>query len=322
MRALITGGMGFIGTNFVKMHLAGKLDTFDKITVVDKLTYAGNVDNYTSEELRQFEFVCGDICDSELMMSLIKKNDMVVNFAAESHVDRSIKDSSDFINSNIVGVKTILDCIRKLPEKKFLQVSTDEVYGSISSGSWDEHAPLDPNSPYSASKASGDLLALAFSRTFDLDIRISRCSNNYGPFQFPEKFIPVAILGCIKKNKIPLYGTGNNIREWIHVYDHCNLLDFIVRHGQQAQTYNIGSGIEITNQNLLKIILNSFDLSFNQVEMVADRLGHDLRYSLDSTKITNAMGGYDFIDLESGLAETIEWYKKNSKWWKSKLNSI
>ena len=317
MRALVTGGMGFIGTNFVKMNIGGALNTFDKIVVVDKLTYAGNLDNYSAQELEQFEFVQGDICNAELMMKLVKKSDFVLNFAAESHVDRSIKDSSDFISTNIAGVKTILDCIRKMPDKKLLQVSTDEVYGSINSGSWNEAAPLEPNSPYSASKASGDLLALAFSRTFDLDIRISRCSNNYGPFQYPEKFIPVSILGCIKGNKIPLYGSGQNIREWVHVFDHCRLLDYIVQHGQQAETYNIGSGIEVTNKNLLAMILDHFDMNFNQVEMVADRLGHDLRYSLDSTKIINEIGGYKFIDLKSGLAETIEWYQQNSSWWES-----
>jgi len=320
MRILVTGGAGFIGSNYVKHILSKHKGTSLNVVVLDKLTYAGSIDNLDETiENPNFEFFQGDICDSRLVSKLVSNSDRVINFAAESHVDRSIESSEEFIRTNILGTQVILEALRKKPNTKFIQVSTDEVYGSIDNGSWDESFPLKPNSPYAASKAAADLIILSYQKTYSLDLMISRCCNNYGPNQFPEKIIPLFITNLIQHKKIPVYGDGQNIREWIHVKDHCRGLELIFEKGKPGEIYNLGSETELKNLELTKKLINFFDLGPEIIEYVADRLGHDRRYSLNFKKALKDLGYTPEISFESGLVETINWYKDNSNWWKTKV---
>jgi dTDP-glucose 4,6-dehydratase len=269
----------------------------------------------------RFTFIEGDICDRGLVDKIYAKVDKVINFAAESHVDKSIESSYEFVKTNVEGTANLLQTLIRYPDLTYLHVSTDEVYGSISEGSWTETSPLLPNSPYAASKASSDLLALAFHKTYGLDIRISRCCNNYGPRQFPEKLIPLFVTNLIRKKKLPLYGNGLNLREWIHVEDHCRALELILKNGSPGEVYNIGTGAEFTNLELTNKVLDLFSQDGSQIQYVSDRLGHDLRYSLDSGKIRSQLGFHPKIDFQNGLLDTINWYKQNEDWWQTKVKN-
>lgn len=320
MRILVTGGAGFIGANYVKYIISKNKHIDINVVVLDKLTYAGSIDNFGEVIGKSnFKFIQGDICDSKLVDELVSNSDRVINFAAETHVDRSIESSDEFIRTNIHGTKVLLDAIRKKSNTKFIQVSTDEVYGSIEYGSWDESFPLKPNSPYAASKAAADLLVLSYQKTYSLDLMISRCCNNYGPNQFPEKIIPLFIINLIQGKKIPVYGDGQNVREWIHVKDHCRGLDLIFENGKPGEIYNLGSGIELKNLELTEKLIDFFGLGSEIIQYVADRLGHDQRYSLNFNKASKDLGYKPEISFESGLVETINWYKDNSTWWKTKV---
>jgi dTDP-glucose 4,6-dehydratase len=253
------------------------------------------------------------------MLEISKNCDLLVNFAAESHVDRSIENPSIFIETNVLGTASLLETLRKFPKVKFLHVSTDEVYGSISEGSWNEEFPVSPNSPYAASKASSDLLALAYQRTYGLDILVSRCCNNYGPNQFPEKLIPLFITNLIQGRKVPVYGDGKNIREWIHVDDHCDALNLILSKGESGQIYNIGSSFELSNLEITNLILKAFNRGEESIEYVSDRPGHDYRYSLDYSKAKSKLGYSPKIDFVNGLRKTVDWYLENQTWWDSKI---
>jgi len=320
VRILVTGGAGFIGSNYVK-HILSKSKNDDlQVLVLDKLTYAGTLDNLSQEiDNPNLEFIQGDICDSNLVEKLTFNCDRVINFAAESHVDRSIVSAEEFVRTNVLGTQVILEAIRKKPSIKFIQVSTDEVYGSIESGSWDENFPLKPNSPYAASKASADLITLAYQKTYSLDLMISRCCNNYGPNQFPEKIIPLFITNLIQGKKIPVYGDGLNVREWIHVDDHCRGLELIFENGKSGEVYNLGSDAELTNLALTNELLQYFGLGVDMINYVADRLGHDRRYSLNFNKALKDLSYKPEISFQTGLSETIGWYKENTNWWKSKV---
>jgi dTDP-glucose 4,6-dehydratase len=320
MKVIVTGGAGFIGSNYVKQRLKEKEETLSELVVIDKLTYAGTLENLESViNNPKLTFIKGDICDEKLVDKLFIGADQVIHFAAESHVDRSIESSSEFIRTNVLGTNTLLNALKKWPSAKFLHVSTDEVYGSIEDGSWTEDFPLAPNSPYSASKAASDLLVLSYFKTYGLNVFVSRCCNNYGPNQFPEKIIPLFITNIMREKKLPVYGDGKNSREWIHVKDHCSALDLILESGLPGQIYNIGSGAEINNLDLTRRILHNLNKSEDIIEYVADRLGHDLRYSLDSKKIEKSLGFHPTMTFEKGLDETIKWYLENEDWWKSKV---
>lgn len=319
MRLLITGGAGFIGSNYVRMIGDGKLQEVEKVIVLDKLTYSGYRRNLEGIPKSSFEFVEGDICDVDVVERITRKVDAIVNFAAESHVDRSIDSSRDFFMTNVVGTQTLLEAARKNKVRTFLQVSTDEVYGSITKGSWDEKFPLQPNSPYAASKASADLLIRSFANTYGMDVRITRCSNNYGPYQFPEKVIPLFITNLIRGKKLPLYGSGANIRDWLHVSDHCRGIHLVLQKGKPGDVFNIGGGRELSNLELTRIILDSMGKNEDQIELVPDRPGHDFRYALDITRIQKDLGYVPSVSFEVGIAETIEWYQANESWWKPLL---
>jgi dTDP-glucose 4,6-dehydratase len=312
---LVTGGAGFIGTNFVKRQLDLNPLQVSKIVVLDKLTYAGRIENFSDNERKLFEFVEGDICDTTLVSRLVSKADLVVNFAAESHVDRSITDATNFIETNYVGTQVILDSCRNFGVEKFLQVSTDEVYGSINEGSWTEDFPLLPNSPYSASKAGADLLIRAYGRTYGFHTNITRCSNNFGPYQFPEKVIPLFVTNLICGEKLPIYGDGLNIRDWLHVNDHCHGIELVLQGGRKGEIYNIGGGTELTNLQLARKVLSIFGYDDSHLKFVSDRLGHDFRYSVNIKKIVSELDFIPKVKFDEGLLETIEFYKKNPKWW-------
>lgn len=318
MRLLVTGGAGFIGSNFVRMIAAGELNGFSRVVVIDKLTYAGVKSNLNSvQNISNYSFVEGDICNQFLVSYLLKDIDMIVNFAAESHVDRSISGAADFIQTNIVGVQVLLDSIKSSKKKiRFLQVSTDEVYGSIDSGSWNEDWPLQPNSPYSASKASADMLIRAYNRTHGLDVVITRCSNNYGTHHFPEKLIPLFVTNLIEGKKVPVYGSGKNVRDWLHVDDHCRGIFNVLINGISGEIYNIGGGRELTNLEITKLILDAMGANESSIEYVEDRQGHDFRYSIDWTKINRELGYVPQVNFEDGLHKTIQWYRNNVAWWK------
>ena len=318
MRILVTGGAGFIGSNFVRMIARGDLGEISSVTVLDKLTYAGVLSNLKeAENLNGYKFIQGDICDSKLVMGLLNEIDAIVNFAAESHVDRSIAGAEDFVQTNILGVQVLLDAVKAFGRKvRFLQVSTDEVYGSIDTGSWTEEWPLLPNSPYSASKASGELLARAFQITHGLDVVITRCSNNYGTHHFPEKIIPLFITNLIEGKKVPVYGNGLNVRDWLHVDDHCRGIYLALTQGKTGEIYNIGGGRELNNLEITDLILSAMGADKNSIEFVEDRKGHDLRYSIDWTKINRDLGYHPTVTFEDGLRETINWYRNNEQWWK------
>jgi len=323
MRVLVTGGAGFIGSNFVRMKAKDELQGVSSITVLDKLTYAGVKSNLDpAAHLSKYEFIQGDICDSTLVAELLKEVDAVINFAAESHVDRSISGAEDFVRTNIVGVQVLLDAIKTSGRKiRFLQVSTDEVYGSIEKGSWTEDWPLQPNSPYSASKASGELLARSYCRTHGMDIVITRCSNNYGTHHFPEKLIPLFITNLIEGKKVPVYGTGENVRDWLHVDDHCRGIYQVLMNGRSGEVYNIGGGRELTNNEITSLILDAMGADDSSIEYVEDRKAHDLRYSVDWSKINKELGYEPQVKFEEGLRETIQWYRENEAWWKPLKNS-
>jgi len=318
MRILVTGGAGFIGSNFVRMIARGDLKEITSVTVLDKLTYAGVLSNLAeADNLNTYTFVKGDICDSKLVNSLLNEVDAVINFAAESHVDRSIAGAADFVQTNIVGVQVLLDAIKASRKKiRFLQVSTDEVYGSIESGSWTEEWPLLPNSPYSASKAGGELLARSYQRTHNLDVVITRCSNNYGTHHFPEKLIPLFITNLLEGKKVPVYGSGLNVRDWLHVDDHCRGIYLVLTQGKSGEIYNIGGGRELNNLEITDLILISMGADKSSIEFVEDRKGHDLRYSVDWTKIKRELGYEPQVTFEDGLDKTVKWYKNNETWWK------
>jgi dTDP-glucose 4,6-dehydratase len=318
VRLLVTGGAGFIGSNFVRRIADGTYSGISSVIVLDKLTYAGlRINLAKAETFPGYRFVEGDICDSELAASLISEVDAVINFAAESHVDRSISGSTDFVQTNIVGVQILLDAIKNSGRKiRFLQVSTDEVYGSIKVGSWTEESPLLPNSPYSASKAGGELLARAYQRTHGLDVLITRCSNNYGPNHFPEKLIPLFITNLIVGKKVPVYGDGKNVRDWLHVDDHCQGIFKALQNGNAGEVYNIGGGQELSNLEITDLILKSMGADSSSIEYVEDRKGHDFRYSVNCEKAKKELGYEPKIDFSAGLLETIEWYKNNEIWWR------
>ena len=309
MKILVTGGLGFIGGNFVR-NMANKAD----IVVVDALKYGSNENNLKDSD---YKFVKGDICDYDLMAKLVKEADGIVNFAAETHVDRSISNPYTFIESNVIGAYTILEAMRKVnPEAKLVHISTDEVYGDIEKGSFKEKDRLKPSSPYSASKASADMLVLAYVRTYGLKAMITRCTNNYGPYQFPEKFIPKAIIRASMNMKIPVYGTGKNVRDWIYVKDHCEAISLVLGKGEKGEIYNISSGEEKTNFEVVREILRIMDKNEDDlIEFVEDRPGHDIRYSLDSSKIRE-LGGVPKHRFKEGLKETVEGYLSNEWWWK------
>ncbi|MER6778297.1 MULTISPECIES: dTDP-glucose 4,6-dehydratase [unclassified Streptomyces] len=314
MRILVTGGAGFIGSEFVRQQLGA--DASAQITVFDKLTYSGVEANLAPvADLPGYKFVKGDICDAEAVDQVMPGHDVVVHFAAESHVDRSIAGAGPFVMTNVVGTQVLLDAARKHGVGRFVHISTDEVYGSISEGSWTEEWPLVPNSPYSASKASSDLLALAYARTHGMDVVVTRCSNNYGHYQFPEKVIPLFVSNLMDGKKVPLYGNGGNVRDWLHVSDHCRGIDLAMRKGRAGEVYNIGGGTELTNKELTGVLLEAAGLGWDMVEQVEDRKGHDLRYSIDISKIGSELGYAPQVTFEDGIKATIDWYRENRAWW-------
>jgi dTDP-glucose 4,6-dehydratase len=318
MRVLVTGGAGFIGSHYVRKALGGAYASLAEaeIVVLDKLTYAGNEANLAPvKDDPRFRFVQGDICDPTVVTQVMAGVDLVVHFAAESHVDRSILGATDFVMTNVVGTQTLLQGALDAGVSKFVHVSTDEVYGSIESGSWPETHPLEPNSPYSASKASSDLLARSYYRTHGLPVCVTRCSNNYGPYQFPEKVIPLFVTNLMDGRKVPLYGDGMNIRDWLHVDDHCWGIQLVAESGRPGEIYNIGGGTELTNLELTERLLAAFGVGDEMVERVEDRKAHDRRYSVDITKITNELGYRPLMSFDEGLASTIEWYRTNRSWW-------
>ncbi len=315
---LVTGGAGFIGSHYVRTVLGDcwGLDAPASVVVLDKLTYAGTTSNLAAVlDDPRLRFVEGDILDRALVDELMSQVDVVVHFAAESHVDRSIMGAADFVMTNVVGTQTLLDSALQHGIDKFVHVSTDEVYGSIDEGSWDEERPLEPNSPYSASKASSDLIARSYWRTHRLPVCVTRCSNNYGPHQFPEKVIPLFVTNLIDGGTVPLYGEGANVRDWLHVDDHCRGIHLVLGGGRPGEVYNIGGGTEMTNKELTVKLLAACGADWDSVEYVEDRKGHDLRYSVDISKISGELGYTPAVDFEKGLAETVTWYAENRDWW-------
>ncbi|WP_028595318.1 dTDP-glucose 4,6-dehydratase [Paenibacillus assamensis] len=315
MRLLVTGGAGFIGSNFIRFML-NKYPNY-QITNVDALTYAGNLGNLKSVfENSNYTFVKADITDVSAIEKLFQDGiDVVVNFAAESHVDRSIVDPGIFVKTNVQGTQVLLEASKRYKIGKYVQVSTDEVYGSLGkTGLFTEETPLSPNSPYSASKAGGDLLVRAYYETFDLPINITRCSNNYGPFHFPEKLIPLVITKALANQEIPLYGDGLNIRDWLYVEDHCSAIDLVIHKGANGEIYNIGGNNERTNIQIVKFILQELGKPESLIRYVEDRLGHDRRYGIDASKITTKLGWKPKHNFETGIKETIRWYLDNKEW--------
>lgn len=318
MKLLVTGGAGFIGSHYVRSVLTGAWGTVEpeSVIVLDAFTYAGNRANLAPvAEDPRLRIVEGDILDRGLVDELIAQVDAVVHFAAESHVDRSILGARDFVMTNVVGTQTLLDSALAIGVDKFVHVSTDEVYGSIDEGSWDEQEPLLPNSPYSASKASSDLLARAYFRTHKVPVCITRCSNNYGPYQYPEKVIPLFVTNLVDGANVPLYGEGTNVRDWLHVDDHCRGVHLVLHDGRVGETYNIGGGTELTNKELTGLLLDATGADWGRVDRVKDRLGHDLRYSVNISKISAELGYEPLVPFEQGLAETVQWYRENRDWW-------
>ena len=318
MRYLVTGGAGFIGSHYVRGLLDGSLGVdAERVHVLDKLTYAGNLANLApiADDAR-YSFVQGDICDGDLLDEVIPGHDVVVNFAAETHVDRSIHGPQDFVLTNVVGTQAVLDACLRYAIPRVVHIGTDEVYGSIDVGSWTEDSPLLPNSPYAASKASAELLARAYHRTYGLPVSTTRCSNNYGPHQFPEKVIPLFVTNLIDGAKVPLYGDGLNVRDWLHVDDHCRGIQIVVERGEPGASYNIGGGEELTNRQLTEVILRHMGRDWDSsVEQVPDRLGHDRRYSLDDSRI-RTLGYAPSRTFDQGIEETIRWYVDNPGWWR------
>jgi dTDP-glucose 4,6-dehydratase len=319
VRLLVTGGAGFIGSHFVRTLLAGGYPEYAdaSVTVLDKITYAGNLANLEPVAASdRYRFVKGDILDAELLAEILPGHDAVINFAAESHVDRSIAGAADFVMTNAVGVQTLLDGCLRSGVPRFLQVSTDEVYGSCESGAFRETDLLEPSSPYSAAKAAGDLIARSYSVTHGLDIVITRCTNNYGPYQYPEKVIPLFVTNLLDGAPVPLYGDGTNIRDWLHVDDHCRAIAMVLHGGHSGEIYNISGGTSVSNRDLTALILEAFGKDWSAVEHVTDRKGHDFRYAIDDSKIREELGYVPQHDFATGLATTIEWYQQNEGWWR------
>ena len=318
MRYLVTGGAGFIGSHYVRSLLSGTLaEDVERVHVLDKLTYAGNLANLAPiADDPRYSFVHGDICDGELLDEVIPGHDVVVNFAAETHVDRSIHGPQDFVLTNVVGTQNLLDACLRHDIGRIVHIGTDEVYGSIDVGSWTEDSPLLPNSPYAASKASAELLARAYHRTYGLPVSTTRCSNNYGPYQFPEKVIPLFVTNLIDGKPVPLYGDGLNVRDWLHVDDHCRGIQIVLERGEPGASYNIGGGEELSNRELTEVILRHMGRSWDDsVEYVEDRLGHDRRYSVDDSRL-RSLGYSPSRDFAQGIGDTIRWYRDNPDWWR------
>jgi dTDP-glucose 4,6-dehydratase len=319
VKIFVTGGAGFIGSQFVRTALSGGYPELGEVqvTVFDSLSYAGNLANLDPVKgARGYEFIKGDITDLDQVNATLPGHDAVVHFAAESHVDRSISGATPFILTNVLGTQVLLEAALRHGVAPFVHVSTDEVYGSIPEGSWPETDPLRPNSPYAASKASSDLVALAYHRTHGLDVRITRCSNNYGPYQHPEKVIPLFVTNLIENRSVPLYGDGQNVRDWLHVDDHCQGIEKVLRGGRAGEVYNIGGGTELTNRELTDRLLAAFGKGEESIEYVEDRLGHDRRYSVDWSKIRDELGYTPKHDFDSGLADTIDWFRGHESWWR------
>jgi dTDP-glucose 4,6-dehydratase len=321
VRVLVTGGAGFIGSHYVRSLLGGDLGAPagarpDSVVVLDALTYAGNRANLDPVAADpRLEFVHGDITDAEVVDGVMSRVDHVVHFAAESHVDRSIQGAASFVVTNVVGTQVLLDAALRHRVERFVHVSTDEVYGSIPQGSWPETHPLEPNSPYSASKASSDLLARAYFRTHGLPVLVTRCSNNYGPYQFPEKVVPLFVTNLLDGLAVPLYGEGLNVRDWLHVDDHCRGIHLVLTGGRPGEVYNIGGGTELANRELTELLLAAVGADWSSVRRVEDRKGHDLRYSVDISKIRDELGYQPRVPFDRGLAETVAWYRDNRAWW-------
>lgn len=318
MKVLVTGGAGFIGSHYTRMILDGSHPGWEDtdVTVLDRLTYAGNRDNLPATHPR-LTFVEGDICDTGLLREVLPGHDAVVHFAAESHVDRSLHSAAEFVRTNVGGTQTVLDACLATGVERVVHVSTDEVYGSITEGAWTETRPLLPNSPYAASKASSDLIARSYWRTHGLNLSITRCSNNYGPYQHPEKLIPLFVTNLLQGEQVPLYGDGRNIREWLHVDDHCRAIQLVLTRGRAGEIYNVGGGNEQTNLQITDRLLDLLNAAPSMVRRVQDRKGHDLRYALDETKIREELGYAPAISFEDGLADTVAWYRDNPNWWKA-----
>ncbi|WP_153980084.1 dTDP-glucose 4,6-dehydratase [Paenibacillus xylanilyticus] len=321
MRILVTGGAGFIGSNFINYMLLHYPDY--NIINVDSLTYAGNLENLVNAKgYSNYKFVCASILDQDSIEPLFQEGiDVIVNFAAESHVDRSIVDPNVFVMTNIVGTQTLLELSRKYSVLKYVQVSTDEVYGSLGeTGLFSETTPLVPNSPYSSSKAGADLLVRAYYETYGLPVNITRCSNNYGPYQFPEKLIPLMIIRAMNNKSLPVYGDGLNVRDWLYVEDHCSAIDLVIHKGIIGEIYNIGGNNEYTNIDIVTHILQLLDKPDSLINYVEDRLGHDRRYAIDATKIKDELGWEPKHRFETGIKETVKWYQENPKWWRAILD--
>lgn len=321
MTIIVTGGAGFIGGNYIYYHL--KAHPEDRVICLDKLTYAGNLSTLSAVmDYPNFRFVKLDICDREGVYRLFEeeKPDAVINFAAESHVDRSIENPSVFLQTNIIGTSVLMDACRKYGIQRFHQVGTDEVYGDLPLDRpelfFTEETPIHTSSPYSSSKASADLLVMAYHRTYGLPVTISRCSNNYGPYQFPEKLIPLMIINALHDKPLPVYGEGLNVRDWLYVEDHCKAIDLIVRNGKVGEVYNVGGHNEMRNIDIVKLIVRTLNKSEDLISFVTDRKGHDLRYAIDPTKIHNALGWLPETKFEDGIKKTIAWYLENQSWWK------
>ena len=324
MKIVVTGGAGFIGSNFI-YYMLDKYKDY-KIICIDKLTYAGNLSTLSEAMKNQnFKFIKADICDIEKIDTVFKQEEpnIVVNFAAESHVDRSISNPEVFLETNIMGTSVLLECCKKYNVKRYHQISTDEVYGDLPLDrpdlSFTEKSPLRPSSPYSVSKTSADLLVLSYFRTYKLPVTISRCSNNYGPYHFPEKLIPLIIIKALKNEKLPIYGDGKNVRDWIYVKDHCTAIDLILHKGKIGEVYNVGGNSEKNNLEVVKTILNILGKSEKLIEFVPDRLGHDRRYAINNHKIESELGFKRDVTFEQGIEKTINWFLHNEKWWKECL---
>ena len=324
MRILVTGGAGFIGSNFVRRTLENAYPGLEdaEVVVIDSLGYSGNLANLAPcAQSSRLTFVRGDIRDRDAVESVMPGTDLLVHFAAESHVDRSVRDAGVFVETNVLGTQRLLDSALKHGVGRVVHISTDEVYGSIAEGSWTEDRALEPNSPYAASKAGSDLIARSYVRTHGLNLSITRCSNNYGPYQFPEKVIPLFVTRLISGQQVPLYGTGENVRDWLHVDDHTRGIALVAVGGRPGEIYNIGGGTELTNVALTELLLQATGRDWSAVERVADRKGHDLRYSVNISKITAELGYQPLVPFDDGLAETVEWYRDNRAWWEP-LSSI